>query len=652
MSEIRIRLLIEDYNNLRDDERYFTSAQGNILYLGLTVLAALFFVVKDISDSGSKVKYPDGLVAAMPLVVLAFLAFSEYLGAQAIIRSFYARALERELRGYVNSAGRTLRSVAGTAGLAGQSLDSLRLLSFTEFQANYSSMNNFRSFGFFLRTVAFGALSVVFGGLSAYLSLQVGWTWRIPMWLFYGPVVAVILWDNIQSTRGKSFFAAQRMAVGRRLGTPLEPVPEEERKGRSLLGYLVLPRPDDLITKSGFTVAGTWLGAIVSSPQAMAPLIVLVVSIEFLAYQARYQWNDIRGADEDQSAPCAAARGRLPGGAGNIPASFAAMVMRIALVGWAVALIDDVTPWSTHACVVLAVSVPAVFSLALVYEALRATIRRRGCSPMLLGLVLSVVSLGYPLRFWLGWSASGGTWSVGLGLTLIALSALGVLFVSLTWVLEAFSYVVDVNSDEDHAYWANETISGKDHLRRLALACGFDLVPGAARVGGLGGKKFRPVGLSRQPALWVVAGVLFQALIPAGIVGLLPGAEVGWSVPGTALVVILLVPLRTRGSGLARLTISTLGFASIFLWNSRANELPGWLLILVFIVMLLPPALILVFRSMSYDESRDFVGRALEKGLGLCSGALFAFLGPAAARQFRADAHRDSGHQSGEEPIV
>src|SRR4051794_815510 len=87
------------------------------------------------------------------------------------------------------------------------------------------------------------------------------------------------------------------------------------RSGRSLVSYLVIPRPKDLgkavIVPLGMTVGFISVGEVTASGLVRG-LIVWAV-LELLVYQARYQINDVRGFAADQQHPDAASRGRLPG---------------------------------------------------------------------------------------------------------------------------------------------------------------------------------------------------------------------------------------------------------------------------------------------------------------------------------------------------
>ncbi len=218
-------------------------------------------------------------------------------------------------------------------------------------------------------------------------------------------------------------------------------------RSRSLLGYLLLPRPYDatkwLIVPLGFAL-GTFYNGEVSREALLRAFLVWVV-LELFIYQARYQWNDIRGFVADQQHPGEPDRGRLPG-----PLEQArSRIFWSAAVGWArlgtalgVALI---LPQLDLLTVVLLVV--AVFGVAAVYEALRsAATGRTGKVPAPLRAELIalwiVVGAGYALR---------GVTGLGLAVDLtrppilaaagvVSLWAYGVAFVTSRWVLEATAF--------------------------------------------------------------------------------------------------------------------------------------------------------------------------------------------------------------------
>ena len=102
------------------------------------------------------------------------------------------------------------------------------------------------------------------------------------------------------------------------------------------ISYLLLPRKDDLAKAAVFIIP--WiLGTVVfglSRGYGLAEYlrsfwlgVFVIVAFELLVYQARYQWNDLRGANQDPRHPAARDRRRLP--AGWERASLAVLVVRL-----------------------------------------------------------------------------------------------------------------------------------------------------------------------------------------------------------------------------------------------------------------------------------------------------------------------------------
>src|SRR4051794_227129 len=151
---------------------------------------------------------------------------------------------------------------------------------------------------------------------------------------------------------------------------------------RTLAGYLALPRPGDLsksvIVPLGFVTAMATTG-LPTLHQVLRALVVWF-AVEYLAYQARYQWNDIRGFHSDQAHPDRDRRGRLPGppdrAKPHIAASVAVLCARVA----AAVLLVVALPGLRLAPVLLP-AVAAVFAVALVYEALRGRAARGSAGP-------------------------------------------------------------------------------------------------------------------------------------------------------------------------------------------------------------------------------------------------------------------------------
>ncbi len=245
-----------------------------------------------------------------------------------------------------------------------------------------------------------------------------------------------------------------------------------------LAAYLLIPRRDTwakaLMAPACFVVAAGSTGHF----GGWARFVVLWLVLELLIYPARYQWNDIAGVDSDQRHPEASARSRLP--AGSTPQArrrsirlswltAAARVLAALLVGWLTGLTGPV--------LVLA---GAVFIIAGSYEWLRAS-RNRHWTPARVVAVWLAVGLGYLVRGGLGLSSGGLPWgSAAMAATLVCLGAFGIMFVLLTWALEATSYCA---ADGDGRWHARPELAAKPHLAALLRHLGEPLGPGGLPLG-------------------------------------------------------------------------------------------------------------------------------------------------------------------------
>lgn len=314
--------------------------------------------------------------------------------------------------------------------------------------------------------------------------------------------------------------------------------------GRSLASYLILPRPGDAVKWWIFPIAFA-VGIISSGGGDGEQLLragVAWVALELLLYQARYQWNDIRGFEADQRHPDAASRGRLPGpperGRAHIRASLLVAVARVAGAAALVPLLSflELGP-------VVLVLGASVFGLAVVYEGLRsrATGRsdaaRPGARPAIVCLWL-VAGGGYAIRGAAGLAlgAAGATGDPALlAAAIIALWGFGIAFVTSRWAIEALSFA---RAAPGGLSWSANRSHAREHS--LALTRWLPEFPGAAGPG----PGSREDAAERWPALrgrtdlgapWNVAMIL--ASVAAGATGrLLAGPAPTGSVLVAALI--------------------------------------------------------------------------------------------------------------------
>jgi hypothetical protein len=260
--------------------------------------------------------------------------------------------------------------------------------------------------------------------------------------------------------------------------------------GRGLRSYLLLPRPADMI--KAWILPTTFVFGVLAQGGAdsrqLLRAAVVWVALELLLYQARYQWNDIRGFAADQRHPHAERRGRLPGpperGRQHVGASRAVLCARLAAVALLVALLP-----SLRLAAPLAALTAAVFGLALVYEALRSLATGDAgrvpppVRPKLVALWI-VAGGGYAIR-----GVSGLALCTDLtSRPLLALAALvatwsfGVAFVTSRWALEGLSFAH--LSRDGRIAWGAEPDQAREHSLALARWLPGSLpVAGSGRVG-------------------------------------------------------------------------------------------------------------------------------------------------------------------------
>jgi hypothetical protein len=294
---------------------------------------------------------------------------------------------------------------------------------------------------------------MIFGGFTAYVGFHVGRIEQIVMSATYTVMAGILIWQvSLATLGGEGYFVkAARSYLESRKQARLPIIRATKsnistRNERSLASYLLLPRPEDWskwLIAPGVFLATAWSTGDFSRWPEFLPLWLI---LEYLIYEARYQWNDIRGIGDDQSHAESRARGRLPAGSADklgrvILISMGVAVTRLAmagLAGWGLGLGQSVL-----------VLIVIVFAIAIAYEALRA-VRWKSvptrATPTAIAIWL-VVGLGYGVRSGLGFANAGyriTDWRFIAGVSCFV--TFGIMFVLMTWVLEAMSFrYVDIS---------------------------------------------------------------------------------------------------------------------------------------------------------------------------------------------------------------
>ena len=304
--ERELAILIADYSATREDQRQAYARQAAVLSAGIAVFAAFYYLTAENRP----------YLEARPLLALA-LPLAPYLIAQTyiwyeidtVLRGYYVRALERAIQERV-----AVPSVLGHS----IKLPALGYLSYIVAAPRQTSMTVrvINLFGWVAVAALFGGSAVL--AISA-LPTAVDVAYGIIIYFTLACFLVSVAREMLFQGARKSFeqlFCRYPEVFAEPLDRLIDRRPNREARGK--LTYLLLPRVAELIKWSTFlaawaialilTVIADPTSASLIGPSAGMALLYLVV-FEYLAYQARYQWNDLRGAErERESSPRSRAR--------------------------------------------------------------------------------------------------------------------------------------------------------------------------------------------------------------------------------------------------------------------------------------------------------------------------------------------------------
>jgi hypothetical protein len=253
---------------------------------------------------------------------------------------------------------------------------------------------------------------------------------------------------------------------------PATGAPSPVRGQRSMAGYLLMPRPKDLV--KGLLIPVTYVLGLLSTGdvtgQSLLRAGVVVIAVELLIYPARYQWNDIRGFAADQQHPSAKDRGRLPGplscARSRVLASGIVIAVRLTMVGLLVVLLPGL-----HLGPILGFAAVGIFGVAIVYEVLRSVSTGRTGeipAPLNAGIVLLwlIAGAGYVVRGMTGLALAVELPERPLlaAAAAVTLWAYGIAFVTSRWALEATAFA---SCRDGWVVWQARAGQAREHLLAL-----------------------------------------------------------------------------------------------------------------------------------------------------------------------------------------
>jgi hypothetical protein len=612
----RLQILLEDYSEGRDDERNWNVVLATLIAVAFTLIGLLVAAITQtcrFNTSKSCINVPDYLVGAAPLLPVALLTYAQTLGTVTTFRSFYLRAVEEEIREYAKAPLKKLSPI--------------RPVSYEDMVMEVTSLRRgrlqYRLMTFLIITI----IIVAFGGFTCYIGLHMDSITQAVMIVVYAPIVLLMVSENYAAGPGgrRMFYGMAQRYVAHRYATgyalqdsAIEPSHVKQNE-RSLLSYLLMPRVAEwvkwVITPGVFVVTAWATGNFRNWQQ----FILVWLILEYLIYEARYQWNDIRGIREDADHPESTARLRLPGGPDtrrNVLASCLVGVLRLTLAVCIAAV--------AHLLLAVALLIGLVFGAAIAYEALRAapTSEHLSLQPTVRSAAIWItVGLGYAIR------SGTGFWLGGLRLLsftaisgMLYFAALGIMFVLLTWVLEAASYC---STDRSDSLFPAPGLAAKPHIAQLLRWTGWKVQDGTGAVPGVAvpvlkekqGKPYAPwnVALLLSAGLGAVAGagLARSSPVPTGY-----GPVVATSVLGA----LLLVVFSRFEARLAVTVVIAFALAGI-----TFPSVHGALAIVAAIPWIVTAADYAFFRDSSYQNLMDF-GPNLFSALRTASSTL-ALLG-------------------------
>ncbi|GAA0274115.1 hypothetical protein GCM10010302_09690 [Streptomyces polychromogenes] len=448
-------VLVLDYTMAREDERTFFNIQVAVAAITVALLAGLATLLSatcQVNSADDCTNLPPELLAAAPSIPFAALALLQILGASAALRSYYMRALEKELRDYAETPLPELATVA-----------EIRPPSYAGLLAELATLRRGRGGYRILAILIMLITFLAFAGLTVYIALDFSKPYRVPMLIVYGTAFAFLVFDVASVTLGaRSTFIriARRFAV-RQEHSLFEGASLQTSNGRSLAAYLLVPRPEDWVKWLFIPLAFIATSWGQGRDFHWTNLLISVVVTEFLVYSARYQWNDIRGLSDDNLHPLSTERLRLPQVESRRHARFVVYSsLSVAVLRLLAALVVGLALGRLGAVLIL---VAAVFFFAVVYEALRTCEAEHPAAARSLWFS---VGAGYAIRFLVGaFTASEPPYSALSVVASVFFHCFGVMFVLMTWLLEGTSFCSA--KDDDNWFIFPGALRRKRHVRLL-----------------------------------------------------------------------------------------------------------------------------------------------------------------------------------------
>lgn len=452
--KLRLELLLRDYEEAREEERQNSTAMVNLLGAALvSALTALVILSSESTGLGEGAKF--WVAVLSPIVLLLPTGYVSQIGAKSAVRSYYLRVLERDIRSEMDE-------ICGEHSSDLEYVDGVTFSAFSlsSFETAHTSPRtglgvarlfpHFVSVGFVcanftLMGFGYAALKAYFSDIFStdklndkLLNLDID-AWKSTIPLIYVLMICLIMvlisvLTYQTGRKGPEFFQRTVNAVNKRnkagFGARLRSYDEyrktlDDRQWRRLNEKnvkQVFPKADDLtkiiaeivgclIALSYYFVSeGRWAGFV-----RLIIVILFLIFFEAYVYQTRYIVNDILGSKEERLLGSRDIRGRFYSKVNNLEQFRNDVFERVDKLFRRFAWILLAAPvcWFVGLFRVYLYSLLMLVVITAAYEFTRFYLGK--CSvgsrrqKVAVVAMFMLVSLGWPLRFWVGIAAY---WSV------------------------------------------------------------------------------------------------------------------------------------------------------------------------------------------------------------------------------------------------
>ena len=613
----QLDVLLRELAELRDDDRYHLSQFPVLIAAALTLIGAMAALFATTCPEGYP--SPDSRLFAvpiwvyitapmLPIVIIGYVILIATLGT---LRSYYQRAVERKIQ-----------------YLTLQNENRLPIPSWAHAQLEVWGQAHAGRLSLLSWLLVYGIIALmVLGGCVALASKIPVIRYRVFALVINGALMVIPISGGVFGVTGGARLWNDALAGLRErlLKTDRNFRPLEKRDKRSLTQYLLLPRNQEELLKALFIPISLVIGRILvpgiphwtwgvqdwdGSRSSFWHIFIFFFVFEFLIYQARYLFNDVRDRHTDCGRKFSKERFPmewLDGGKKEelaLMSAFGSFLARLVTAGLLVGCILPYkdSMWVWHVGFLL-----TVFLVAWPYEIARdrCNIAARPESRTAWTIVLTVVvGLGYSLRSVVGFWLAGVDDKFALLLVAAGAWLFGITFVALGWALESTRAAREVLQ------------AGKAHL-----VLSYDIVSQTAKRTGVPVSTSEKVLALRQPLIapWSVGGVLSTGVLLTFVLYILRDHFNFGHVNQLRLIVVtvvcisgvaVVIPVKTA---FHLVGLSFVGLAVLLQYLSASTVQGDTAALVVF----LPLIIMCIFRNMRFDDLPGFmnnVGKIVSDG--------------------------------------